>query len=363
MIDLAEIIEQYQESFFLKYKGSITSQQRWALNCIVNCQKSNHLEMVLKCDGCGAYEIKPHSCGNRNCPKCQNHETSIWLDRQRSKLLPVDYYMITFTLPAQLRSLCYTHQKEIYDLMFFFVAQTLKEFALNPENIGGEIGFTSVLHTSTRKLGYHPHIHVLIPGGAIDKVKGLWKKKKTKYLFSPDNLSKVFGAKFRQAVYEKGYTFPGLPKKWVVDVVNVGHGEAALKYLSKYMYRGPISEKQIVSNHNGEVTFAYIESESKKRETRTLPGEDFLMLILQHVLPKGFRRSRDYGFLHPNAKKTLLRLQLFFHVKVTRQEERKRSTFCCKKCGGNMKVVRYGIKSNLKYNAAAKKRAGPQQCE
>lgn len=359
MIDLADIINQYHSEFFSKYKDKISPQQQWALSSIANCQKSSHLEMVLKCNDCGAYETRPHSCGNRNCPKCQQHDTNLWLDRQCEKLLPTCYYLITFTLPAQLRSLAYRHQKQIYNLMFACVEQTLKEFAAKAKNFGGDIGFTSVLHTASRKNDYHPHIHVLIPGGAVNKKMNLWKKKKTKYLFNPDHLSKVFGAKFRNSIYEQGFKFPTLPKNWVVDVRRVGSGEPTLKYLAKYLYRGPISEKQIISNKYGQVTFRYKDSVTKKTMYRTLSGADFLMLILKHVLPKGFRRSRDYGFLHPNAKKTLLKLQLFFHVKLKKKEDRQRSGFNCKQCGASMRIIRCGIKNRFKGKSLFQQREGP----
>ena len=139
MIALDEIAKQYQSAFNEKYAGRILPRQRWALNCIVNCRDSIHSQMFLKCKECKSFEYKPHSCGNRNCPKCQNHENTVWLERQKQKILPVNYYMITFTMPDQLRALCYSRQKMMYDLMFSKVDETLKEFGLNPKNLGGEI--------------------------------------------------------------------------------------------------------------------------------------------------------------------------------------------------------------------------------
>jgi hypothetical protein len=349
MVELAEIVKEHQEAFFYKYKGQILPQQRWALSCIVNCRNSEHSQMMLKCAACNTLEFKPHSCGNRNCPKCQNHENSVWLERQKQKLLPVSYYMITFTMPWQLRKVCYTRQKEMFDMMFNNVEQTLKEFALRPSNLGGDIGFISVLHTNSRRQNYHPHIHVIIPGGAIDRAKGLWKKKKTKFLFNPQHLSEVFRGKMMQELYEKKILLPRTtPKNWVVHSLNVGGGVRALEYLSRYLYRGTLGQKSIVSNRYGIVTFCYKDSNTKKWETRSLPGADFLMLILRHVLPKGYRRSRDYGFMHHNAKLTLQKLQLIFHVKLNKSTERKRSSFDCKHCGGKMKVISHRIRVPFK---------------
>ncbi len=148
------------------------------------------------------------SCGNRNCPKFQSHNTTQWIDRQQQKLLPVEYFMVTFTLPFELRRLAFLNQREIYTLFFNCVATTLKDFGLNPKHLGAEIGMTMVLHTNNRKLDYHPHIHVVIPGGGIDKARRQWKKKKGKYLFNHKALATVFRARFIDALNSGGFSIP-----------------------------------------------------------------------------------------------------------------------------------------------------------
>jgi len=247
--------------------------------------------------------------------------------------------MVTFTLPYELRSLAWHHQKMVYSIFFICVASTLKDFGLNPKNLGAEIGMTMVLHTHSRKLDHHPHMHVVVPGGGVDKRRRQWKKKKGKYLFNKDAMAKVFRARFLTALNKAGFSIPKrVPKEWVVDCSHVGKGITALKYLSRYLYRGVISEKNIVSNHNGQVTFKYIESKTGKTRYRTLKGEDFLQLILQHVLPKGFRRVRDYGFLHSNAKKILSLVQLILHV-VIEATQRLRPVFKCPCCKSPMVIM------------------------
>lgn len=162
-----------------------------------------------------------------------------------------------------------------------------------------------MLHTHSRKLDYHPHIHAVVPGGGIDKKRKQWKKLKGKYLFNEFALAKVFRARFIEALKDAEFSLPEkLPKKWVVHACHVGHGLPALKYLSRYLYRGVISEKNIISNKNGKVIFRYTNSETGETEYRTLKGETFLYLILQHVLPRSFRRVRDYGFYTPMQKTT-----------------------------------------------------------
>ena len=186
-----------------------------------------------------------------------------------------------------------------------------------------------------------PHIHVVVPGGGIDKKRKQWKKLKGKYLFNEFALAKVFRARFIGALKEKGFSLPEkTPKEWVADVRHVGKGLPALQYLSRYLYRGVISEKNIVSNRNGLVTFKYIDSTSKKTEYRTLTGEAFLQLILQHVLPRGFRRVRDYGFLHANAKKLLVLVQLILFVFLKEITQRSRPVFKCPKCQSPMVIKR-----------------------
>ena len=221
------------------------------------------------------------------------------------------YFMATFTLPYELRSLSWYNQKQVYSILFQCVSSTLKDFGVNPKNLGAEIGMTMVLHTNSRKLDYHPHIHAVVPGDGIDRRRRYWKKVKGDFLFNEMALAKVFRARFLTLIKEAGFSIPqGGPKKWIVNCAHVGKGITALKYLSRYLYRGVISEKNIVSNQNGLVTFRYTESATENIRYRTLKGEDFLHLVMQHVLPRGFRRVRDYGFLHSNAKKLLSLVQL-----------------------------------------------------
>jgi hypothetical protein len=228
----------------------------------------------------------------------------------------------------------------VFSIFLLCVADTLKDFGLNPKNLGAEIGMTMVLHTHNRRLDFHPHVHVVVPGGGVDQRRRQWKKIKGKYLFNEFALAKVFRARFLAALKNAGLSMPeNVPRKWVVDCKNVGQGITALKYLSRYLYRGVISEKNIVSNQNGRVTFKYIESKTGNTRYRTLDGEDFLKLILQHVLPKGFRRVRDYGFLHGNAKKLLFLVQLILHVVIKGIKLRPRPVFKCPCCNSPMAIV------------------------
>ncbi|NOQ78262.1 MAG: IS91 family transposase [Gammaproteobacteria bacterium] len=341
-MELKPIISQYQSAFLKQYGSRLLAGQLQAFHALHRCRTPDSGELYVQCTHCDEAHWRPMSCGHRSCPKCQNYEASRWLERQQAKLLPVEYFMVTFTLPYQLRALAKQHQKVIYSLFFACVSSTLKDFGLNPDKLGVEMGMTAVLHTHNRKLDYHPHIHLVVPGGGVNKRKKQWKKFKGKYLFNEFSLAKVFRARFLDAIVQNGFLIPHkTPREWVANCKHVGKGLPALKYLSRYLYRGVISEKNIVANHNGLITFKYIESKNGTTLFRTLTGEDFLNLIFQHVLPKGFRRVRDYGFLHPNAKKILTLVQLVLNVIIKTIVQLPRPVFKCPKCQSPMAIITF----------------------
>jgi len=307
---------------------------------IIRCRTLESGKVQVYCNACGNREWHPCSCGHRSCPQCQNHEASCWLERQREKLLPVNYFLVTFTLPAQLRFLAWQHQRLVYAALFNAATQTIKAFGLNPKHLGARMGMTAVLHTHNRRLAYHPHIHVVTPGGGVDVKHNLWKPGNKKYLFNEFTLARVFRGKLLHELAKAGLKLPAdMPKKWVVDCRYTGHGESALEYLSRYLYRGVISESNIVANKDGMVTFRYTDGKSKETRTETLSGEDFMWRVIQHVLPRGFHRVRDYGFLHHNVGKLLHLLQLILRVVIKPKPKPERPVFYCPACGQPMVVT------------------------
>ena len=337
---LAPLIQQYLPACKARYGEQWLPGHLRAIEAMLRCRTPDAGEMLLHCTDCAAQQRCPRSCGHRSCPQCQNYETSLWLDRQRAKLLPAAYFMVTFTLPQPLRALAWRHQTVMYNILFDTAAGTLKDFGLNPNHLGADIGMTAVLHTHARNLDYHPHCHVILPGGGLDKIRRQWRKGQGKYLFNAFALAKVFRARFLDAMQTAGLAIPDqLPEKWVVHCKHVGQGKPALAYLSRYLYRGVLSENNIIANDNGKVTFQYVDSRSGKTQYRTLQGEVFLWLLLQHVLPKGCRRVRDYGFLHGNAKQWLSLVQLILTVMIDSNPTRTRPAFKCPKCHSPMLVV------------------------
>jgi hypothetical protein len=344
MILFSTIIQTFEADFLTQYPNALLSQLH-ALDAMKKCRTSLSPVMSVACNECGHKDFIPHSCGHRSCPHCQHHESEQWLQRQRNRQLPVNYFLLTFTLPAELRPLAWQHQRIVYDLLLKCSWDTLHTFSQNDKQLHGEAGAISVLHTHNRRLDYHPHVHVVMPALAVDSQTGDYRTKavlgtNVSYLFNHKALCKVFRAKLLDGINEAGLTLPNCyPKTWVVDCKSVGNGEKALVYLGRYLYKGVIQEKHIIRCKEGQVTFRYQNSKTKQWQTRTLPGAKFLWLILQHVLPKGFRRTRNFGFLHSNSKRLWQMLTENFKLTLVKGLRVLRQTIVCPCCGSNMRII------------------------
>ncbi len=322
--------------------GAVTPVQRFALHAIANCRTGAFGARVLHCDGCRQSLVSPRSCGHRSCPRCQHQAASDWLDRQQRKLLPVDYYMATFTLPEGMRTLARQQPTQVYNAMFAAAAQTLSTFGRNDRKLRASLGFCAVLHTHSRRLDYHPHLHVVMPGGGVDVKRRQWRTRSGNYLFNGRQLANVFRTKLIHALKGAGLNLPrGLPARWIVHCDRVGSGLPALTYLSRYLYRGVIQEQQIVAVDQAArtVTFSYQDGKTKQTALRTLPVVAFVQLILQHVLPKGFRRARDYGFLHHNARRLIDLLHYVLQVVIQAAIVPVLRPFLCPHCQQPMHVI------------------------
>jgi Putative transposase/Transposase zinc-binding domain len=340
-LHLAALFEAGQTALMAAYGNRLKAHHLRAMNAMLCCRTGALGHVLWRCpESCSEARITPRSCGHRSCPLCQNHTTTEWLARQRDKLLPVDYFMLTFTLPAELRPLAQAEPHAVYAALFSAASDTIKGFGTR--KLKAELGQCAVLHTHNRRLDLHPHVHIIVPGGGIDAKRKQWKKLKGKYLFNAFALAKVFRAKLLHQLSADGLAIPvGMPKKWVVDCCNVGNGEPALKYLSRYLYRGVIREKDLCGfdAKTGIVRFRYLDASTKRAAYRQLPIEDFLWRVLQHVLPPGLRRVRDYGFLHGKAKLRLKLVQLVLRVMIKAQVPVQRPVMCCPHCQRPMQIV------------------------
>ncbi len=353
MIRLASVIETFEADFLAQYRGRLTAEHYRALAAMKQCRTQASPMMQVKCTGCEHQKLVPHSCGHRHCPHCQHHESQQWLERQLKKQVPAEYFLLTFTLPAEFRALTRAHQRVVYELLMRCCWETVRTFSQNDKQLQGTPGAIAVLHTNTRQLEFHPHVHLVMPAAALDGKRRLWRTKctgKTKggYLFNYKALAKVFRAKILAGIEAAGLTLPRCyPEKWVVDCKSVGSGEKALIYLGRYLYRGVIAEKDIVACDNGQVSFRYRNAKTAKMERRTVSGAYFLWLVLQHVLPKGFRRARNFGFLHPNCKRliALLHVLLKFAPGQALAWFKQRAPMVCTYCGAVMVIVKTRIRS------------------
>lgn len=342
-MDIAAIIERYQDRFMAHYGHRLSRDQRRALDAILACRTGQCGEILLDCPACQQVQSRYRSCGHRSCPRCQHHDTTRWLERQRQKLLPVEYFLVTFTLPYELRGLARRQPTLIYGALFQCAVSTLQTFAGNDRKLGARAGMSAVLHTHTRRLDYHPHVHLVVPGGCLNVRRRQWKTLRGKYLFNEQALAKVFRARVLSAITAAGLALPpGLPREWVAHCTHAGKGLPALKYLSRYLYRGVISQKNLIADDGERVSFRYRDGRTGEYCARTMAGEDFLWLLMQHVLPKGFRRVRDYGFLHGNARTLLLLVQkvLGMWSRVI-PELTRRPAFPCCHCGHPLSVIGY----------------------
>lgn len=346
MILLSQLVERYQGELERRHGHQLLPSHRQALQALRRCRRQGSDLMVLQCSGCQHSLKIPHSCGHRSCPHCQHQESQRWIERQQAKLLPVEYFLITFTVPAELRPVFWQHQRAAYDQLLRTCWQTIDSFARRDPKLRGQIGAHAVLHTHSRRLDYHPHVHLIVPAGALHARRRQWRSKPKGYLFPAANLARVFRAKWFEGMRQLDLQVSGtLAREWVVHCKSVGRGRTALIYLGRYLYRGVLSERNILADHDGMVTFR-TKDNTGKDVIQTVPGADFLWLLLRHVLPKRFRRVRDYGLLHGNARRQLVLLQLLLKVVMPEPAvQHRKPPLLCPQCGGVMNVLAVRVRA------------------
>ena len=267
---------------------------------------------VYFCRQCDEQRYSYHSCKNRHCPKCQNEQANLWLAAQQNLLLPVPYFMVTFTLPDELRAVARSNQKLLYKLLFRASSAALLKLAHDPRFVGAQVGMVGVLHTWTRQLLYHPHLHYIVTGGGLTS-DGRWLSSRKDFLVPAKALSPIFRAKFRDLL-KKTELFAAVDqlawkKKWVVHAEPVGSGQQAFKYLAPYIFRVAICNNRLCSLHDGQVTFSYKDSATDQLKRCTITAQEFIRRFLQHVLPPRFVKVRYYGLLSPAHRPLLLKVR------------------------------------------------------
>jgi hypothetical protein len=318
-LELADIFRRYGPAYRQKYASRMPGNHFKVMRAVEQCRTPALGGQVYRCAPCDETRYSYHSCRNRHCPKCQHEQTEDWLQLQREMLLPVPYFLLTFTLPAQLRQIASQNQKCMYSLLFRASAQATQQLARDPRFVGGQIGMVGVLHTWTRQLAYHPHVHYLVPSGGVHADGWTWLKAHHNFFVPVKALSRLFRATF-QRLLQKTSLFPQIPPKvwqqdWVVHCKAVGNGQTALRYLAPYIYRVALSNRRLVrmedtgSMESSQITFQYRTSDTGQLKQCTLSAEKFMQRFLQHVLPRGFVKVRYFGFFGASVRPRLFALQ------------------------------------------------------
>lgn len=298
---------------FLETAPPLSADQRRALRAITQCRTPALGGRAFGCAECGQVQFAWHSCNHKACPQCGRAATAQWIQRQMNKLLPAPYFLVTFTLPSQLRGEFFgPHAKDAFDVFFQGATGALREKLATDQDPRAVVhGFTAVLHTWNQRLEFHPHIHVLGPGAGLDAHGRFARVKNASRLVHLPHLQ----AAFRQHRYRLFKT-----KQWAVDpavwrtdwgvhVQPAGAGAAALKYLGTSVTRTALSDARLLRVTDTHVTFRWKDRARDRTEKLTLPGVEFVRRYLRHVLPRGLRAVRYYGFCHPRAQAKCLRVQ------------------------------------------------------
>jgi len=308
MVEVAELLRLHGPAYREKFGHRLLPSHRRAMQDIEQCRTAALGGQLYFCQQCQQHRYTYHSCKNRHCPKCGNEQATVWLQAQQSLLLPTHYFLVTFTLPVPLRHLARSNQRVIYNLLFRAASQALLQLAQDSRFCGGLIGMVGVLHTWTRALLYHPHVHFIVTGGGLT-ANHRWLSSRKDFLVPVKALSLIFRAKFREQLRQSDLfqqaPAPVWQQSWVVHSQPIGSGLTAFKYLAPYVFRVAISNSRLTKLENGHVTFKYKDSARKQFRFATVRAEEFIRRFLQHVLPDRFVKVRYYGLLSPAYRQLL----------------------------------------------------------
>ena len=368
-LEVADVFRAAGPAYRTAHAGHLSLHQLKIMSAIEHCRTAALGGHALACTDCGHWRIAYNSCRNRHCPRCQGAAARTWLEAREADLLPVGYFHVVFTLPAEVAAIAFTNKALVYDLLFKAAADTMLTIAADPKHLGARIGITAVLHTWGSALTHHPHIHMIVPGGGISRDGTRWISARPAFLLPV----RVLGALFRRlfltrllALYHAGrlgffgsmthlaerraflrHLSPVRKKRWVVYAKPPFAGpEAVLAYLSRYTHRVAISNSRLLRFDEDGVTFRYKnyrEAGAARQQVMTLAADEFIRRFLLHALPRGFHRIRHYGLLASARRKDHLeRARRLLDVAPRPTEEptedaEPRPTCPC--CGGTMIII------------------------
>jgi hypothetical protein len=340
-LEVADIFRRDGETWRQTHAGHVSIGQLKVMSAIQNCRTDVLGGHRLHCQQCESDRIAYNSCRNRHCPKCQGLKAEQWLEARQAELLPVEYYHVVFTLPAQIADIAYHNKAVIYDLLLRISAETLLTIAADPKHLGAQLGITSVLHTWGSALTHHPHAHCIVPGGGLKGER--WVPCKRGFFLSVRVLSRLFRRLFlaaiRQAYREQKLQFFG----------DLAGPQAVLAYLSRYTHRVAISNHRLIAHDARGVTFQWKDYRTQhcvRYKPMTLRTDEFIRRFLIHVLPKGFHRIRHYGlFANPVRRDNLTQLRQALNAPNAlcdcdvETSVTPSPTFVCRTCGTPLQII------------------------
>jgi Putative transposase/Transposase zinc-binding domain len=373
-LEVADIFRDHGTAWRDANRGHVSLPQLKVMSAIENCRTAALGGHVARCENgaCGFTSVAYNSCRNRHCPKCQGSQAREWMDDRAAELLPVPYFHIVFTMPAEIADIAYTNKAVIYDALFKASSETILRIAVDKKHLGARIGITSVLHTWGSAMTHHPHVHMIVPGGGFSPDGSAWIACKPGFFLPVFVLSKLFRrlmleklatahsdgklaffgmhAALADAAMFANWLAPLKKKRWFVYAKEPFAGpKAVLAYLSRYTHRVAISNSRLVSAGNDGVTFRvknYRVDGDARYTTMTLAPGEFIRRVLLHVLPKGFHRIRHTGFLASSSKaKNLARARALLAVPSSdlnpagATEQTVVSTHTCPCCGSTMHII------------------------
>ena len=350
---LQKLFTAHGAHYLEQFGETMPATHRKVMAAMVACRTPQAGALWCGCAACGAAHLLPRSCGNRHCPTCQGRKAFEWLQHQLERALPTHHFMLTFTVPEPLRAFLRSNQDLGYEALFAASAGAIRALAREPRfNLGDQPGFFGVLHTWGRTLQYHPHIHYVVPGGALSTGDSQWHAASSGFFLPVHALSTIYRAKFRDAISRAGCLaeIPDAVWKiaWNVNCQPVGDAANTLGYLARYVFKVAISDQRILELDDGQVRFAYTKPGSARRRTMTLSVQEFIRRFLQHVLPQGFMKVRHYGFLSPSFgvpfEEVRARVEMAHGFAVqpvnTDIDAPAPKPMLCSHCGGALKLLR-----------------------
>ncbi len=353
MSAIQKIFRTYGKEYLEKYGDKMPGIHKKVIKDMCECRRGRFGTILYECNDCNTLQPVPCCCGNRHCPSCHQHKAEEWLSKQMKKLLPSHYFLLTVTLPEELRFIARSNQRVVYKAMFSSAHGALKKLAKDKKYVGSDrLGCMAVLHTWGSKLQYHPHIHIVIPGGAVDEDGEQWLSSRQDMFVHTKPFSIIFRAKIKHELEKAGLLHKIDPsvwkKEWVANSQYAGKGDNTLRYLSRYVFRVAISNNRIKSISDKAVRFSYKDRERKTWKTMELEPMEFIRRFLQHVLPHGFMKIRHYGFMHPNSSLSVDKLRelislVHIFIKKTRAAvpELKKPKIKCACCGKPLRYVAF----------------------